>query len=218
MLTRLTEKATHDCNRISRAETCRPSVTAAITEYPACAIQNEQPAALSLWRSTIVTGGLSKNKRMEPRSDSVHEAQSAPSIALPAPLAGVVRQLAIGCACASLLSGLLLLMQDVAPGLIAFVRHRWLAASALVLAGTACFGLVSSVRARARDVIMRLSLGSAFILWGIQQLLPESGVSALLGDIVIVLFVVDFSAFIDTTLQARTRTPADGNGLKPRSK
>jgi hypothetical protein len=119
--------------------------------------------------------------------------------------ARVMRRLAIGCACASLLSGLLLLMQDVAPRLIAFVRHGWLAASALVFAGTACFGLVSAVRARAKEVIMRLALGSAFILWGIQQLLPESGVSVLLGDIVIVLFVIDLSALLDATLQTRIR-------------
>jgi hypothetical protein len=188
-----------------------------VTEYPVSAIQHGRRASLCFLCPTMVTGS-SKNRRMDPRSDSVREAPSALSVTLQGPGARVVRQLAIGCACASLLTGLLLLTQDVAPGLIAFVRHRWLAASALVLAGTACFGLVSSVRASTRDTIMRVSLGSAFILWGIQQLLPESGVSVLLGDIVIVLFVVDFSAFIDTTLQPRIRTPADENGLKSRSK
>jgi hypothetical protein len=126
----------------------------------------------------------------------------------------VVRRLAIGCACGSLLSGLLLLMQDAAPGLTGFARHSWVAASALLLAGMACFGLASAVRACARDVIMRLSLGSAFVLWGIQQLLHESGVSVLLGDIVIVLFVVDLGAFIETTLHMRIRTPDDESGLK----
>jgi hypothetical protein len=146
---------------------------------------------------------------MEVRSDSAREALLARSVVPPGPAARVVRQLAIGCACASLLSGLLLLTQDVSPGLTWFVRHSWVAASALMLAGTACFGLASTDRSRARDVIMRLSLGSAFTLWGIQQLLPESGVSVLLGDIVIVLFIVDISALIEATLQARIRMPAD---------
>jgi hypothetical protein len=173
-----------------------------------------RPALLSFLRSTIVTGVSSKSKGREPRSGSVHEVQSAPSVALPGPAARVVRQLAIGCACASLFSGILLLVQDVAPALTGCVRHTWLAASALLLAGTACLGLASAVRARPRELLMRLSLGSAFILWGIQQLMHDGPMSVLLGDIVIVLFVVDLSAIIETTLRTRIPTPADGIGLK----
>jgi hypothetical protein len=109
-------------------------------------------------------------------------------------LAGTVRRLIIGCAGASLLCGVLLLTEDAVPGLSGFVKHSWVAASVLLLAGAACLGFASADRARARDVIMRGSLGSAFILWGIQQLLPESWASVFLGDIVIVLFVVDLGA------------------------
>jgi len=47
---------------------------------------------------------------------------------------------------------------------------------------------------------MRVLLASAFILWGIQQLLPEGAVSVLLGDIVIVLFVIDFGAFLESNI------------------
>ena len=151
-----------------------------------------------------MTGHSSKNTRKEPRSDSVHEALPARSAALPGPGARVLRRLAIGCAGASLLSSLLLLVQDAAPILTGSVRHTWLAASTLLLAGTACIGLASAVRARPKDLILRLSLGSAFILWGIQQLLHESRVSALLGDIVIVLFVVDLSAIIEIALRTNS--------------
>lgn len=145
-----------------------------------------------------MTGGSSTSTRSEPRSDSAHQALAGLSVDLPGRAARVVRQLAIGSACASLLSGLLLLVQDVAPGPTGFVRHSWLAAGALLFAGTTCLGLASSVRARARDVIMRVSLGSAFILWGIQQLLSEGGVAVVLGDIVIVLFVIDVGAFLES--------------------
>jgi hypothetical protein len=111
-----------------------------------------------------------------------------------------MRQLTIGCACASLLSALLLLMQDVAPGLMASLRHTWLAAGSLLLAGAACLGVASAVKAGVRDVTMRISLGSAFLLWGIQQLLHQGGVSMALGDVVILLFVVDLSLLLESTL------------------
>ena len=151
-----------------------------------------------------MTGHSSRNRLREPRSDSVHEALPAIPVAFPRRGAKVLRRLAIGCAGASLLSSLLLLVQDAVPVLTGSVRHAWLAASALLLAGTACIGLASAVRARPKDLILRLSLGSAFILWGIQQLLHESRVSALLGDIVIVLFVVDLGAIIDIALRTKS--------------
>jgi hypothetical protein len=122
----------------------------------------------------------------------------------------IMRQLTIASAGASLLSSLLLLVQDVAPVPTGSVRHTWLAASALLLAGTACLGLASAVRPLKKDLFMRLSLGAAFILWGIQQLLHESAVSVLFGDIVIVLFVVDLGAIIETTLRTPIPTPAEG--------
>jgi hypothetical protein len=111
----------------------------------------------------------------------------------------VVRWLTVACAGASLLSSLLLVVQDVAPVLTGSVRHAWLAAWALLLAGIACLGLASAARARKKDLFMRLSLGSAFILWGIQQLLNRGALSVTLGDIVIVLFIVDLGAIIDTS-------------------
>jgi hypothetical protein len=143
------------------------------------------------------------------RSDSIQEGQAVRSVALPGPGDRVVRRLAVACAGASLLSSLLLLVQDVAPVLTGSVRHAWLAASALLLAGTACVGLASAVRGQKKDLFMRLSLGAAFILWGIQQLLEEGRLSVLLGDIVIVLFIVDIGAIIDATLRAPIRTTAD---------
>jgi hypothetical protein len=122
----------------------------------------------------------------------------------------VVRQFAVACAGASLLSSLLLVVQDAAPVLTS-LRHTWLAASALLLAGIACLGLASAVRAQKKDLLMRLSLGLAFILWGIQQLLHAGGVSVLFGDFVIVLFVVDLLAIMDTALRAPIRKPAGSN-------
>jgi hypothetical protein len=136
------------------------------------------------------------------RSDEMTEEGHVMTVspAVPGPATKIVRQLAIGCACASLISGLLLLLQDVAPSQTGFVKHTWLAAGALLFAGTACLGLASTLRARPRVVMMRVLLAAAFILWGIQQLLVEGAVSLLLGDIVIVLFVIDFGAFLESNI------------------
>jgi hypothetical protein len=131
--------------------------------------------------------------------DSSHEAKLVRSLALPGPVERVTRQLTVACAGASLLSSLLLLVQDIAPVLTGSVRHAWLAAGALLLASIGCLGLALAVRTRKKDLFMRLSLGAAFLLWGIQQLLQVSAVSVLFGDIVIILFIVDLGAIIDTT-------------------
>jgi hypothetical protein len=110
----------------------------------------------------------------------------------------------MACAGASVLSGLLLLVQDAAPVLTSSVGHTWLAAGALLLAGTACLGLAAAARAHPKDLFMRLSLGSAFMLWGIQQLLRESALSVTLGDIVIVLFILDLGALSWTSMGTST--------------
>ena len=65
----------------------------------------------------------------------------------------------------------------------------------------ACIGLAPVVSSRPKDWILRLSLSAAFVLWGIQQLLPVSASSVMLGDVVIVLFVVDLGAIIETTMR-----------------
>jgi len=107
-----------------------------------------------------------------------------------------MRQLAIGSAAAALLLSLLLLVQDVVPMQAAVARRTWLAAGALLLAGASCIALASGVGVRARERLMRVSLGSAFILWGIQQLLDENVVSVVMGDIVILLFILDIGTLI----------------------
>jgi hypothetical protein len=110
------------------------------------------------------------------------------------------------------------LVQDVAPGLTGFLRHSWLAASALLFAGTACLGFASAFRANTREVIMRVSLGSAFILWGIQQLLAEGRVAVVLGDIVIVLFVIDVGAVLEANVANTNSMSRDQSGLKQQRK
>jgi hypothetical protein len=56
-------------------------------------------------------------------------------------------------------------------------------------------------RPRPIELLKRLLHGLAFILWGIVQLMLPSHMAVVLGDIVIVLYVVDLSLIIKTHLQ-----------------
>jgi len=50
--------------------------------------------------------------------------------------------------------------------------------------------------------VKRLLLGSAFLLWGIVQLMPPSVVATDLGDLVIALYVLDLGITIQAELRA----------------
>ena len=111
-----------------------------------------------------------------------------------------MRWVSAGFALVAVLSSILLLLLDTFPHLI-FVRHAEGSAVPLLFIGAAYILLQPMVRPRPVELFKRLLLGSAFILWGIVQLLPPSNTSAILGDVVIVLYVVDLSLIIRTHLQ-----------------
>ena len=115
-------------------------------------------------------------------------------------LHNVIRWVSAGFALVAVLSSILLLLLDTFPHLI-FVRHAEGSAAPLLFIGAAYILLQPMVRPRPVELFKRLLLGSAFILWGIVQLLPPSNTSAILGDVVIVLYVVDLSLIIRTHLQ-----------------
>jgi len=51
------------------------------------------------------------------------------------------------------------------------------------------------------ELLKRLMLGAAFLLWGIVQLMPPGDLAAELGNLVIALYVVDLGLIIWTELQ-----------------
>ena len=97
---------------------------------------------------------------------------------------GLVTVLALG-------SGALLLIRDSPLPLLHHLAHAPISAVPLLLIGLAslCFQLVS--RPRLLDLCKALMVSSAFILWGIDQLLSAGGLTTMLGDVVIVLYVID---------------------------
>ena len=89
----------------------------------------------------------------------------------------------------------------LAPRAWAFLGHAPLSAMPLLLIGSAYVGLQALLRPVGIELLKRLMLGSAFLLWGVVQLMPPSVVATDLGDLVITLYVLDLGLIIRGELQ-----------------
>jgi hypothetical protein len=86
------------------------------------------------------------------------------------------------------IAGTFLLISDLFP---VHLSHMPLSAAPLLLIGAAYLAFQLLIRAQFLDLFKALIVSSAFILWGIDQLLPSGWFATTLGDIVIVLYVID---------------------------
>jgi hypothetical protein len=82
-------------------------------------------------------------------------------------------------------------------------RKEYAPVSAPALARRFFLSLVlqAILRPRPLELLKRLMLGTAFLLWGIVQLMPASNLSAELGNVVIALYVVDLGLIIWSDLE-----------------
>jgi hypothetical protein len=83
----------------------------------------------------------------------------------------------------------------------ALVKSVPLSALPLLLAGSSYLVLQAILRPRPLELLKRLMLGAAFLLWGVVQLMPASGLATELGNVVIALYVVDLGLIIWTDLE-----------------
>lgn len=90
----------------------------------------------------------------------------------------------------ALASGATLLLNDIpSPG--NWLAHAPVSALPLLLIGLASLGFQLIIRPGWLDLSKALIVSAAFLLWGIDQLLPPSWLATTLGDSVIVLYVID---------------------------
>jgi hypothetical protein len=82
-----------------------------------------------------------------------------------------------------------------------------LSAALLILIGAAYIVLQFFLRPEFKELPKRLLLGLAFILWGIDQLLPSGRSAMTLGDTVITLFVVDLGLITLAHIKADDNRP-----------
>jgi hypothetical protein len=83
----------------------------------------------------------------------------------------------------------------------ALVKNLPLSAFPLLLAGSSYLVLQAILRPRPLELLKRLMLGIAFLLWGVVQLMPASKLAAEFGNVVIALYVVDLGLIIWTDLE-----------------
>ena len=81
------------------------------------------------------------------------------------------------------------------------IKDAPLSALPLLLAGASYIVLQALLRPRPLELLKRLMLGSAFLLWGITQLMSASVLTTELGNIVIALYVIDLGLIIRTDLR-----------------
>lgn len=107
----------------------------------------------------------------------------------------------------AVIAGGILVAGGIAPHLIE-VNHRLISAAPLLAIGSAYLILQVLVRQRLTEFIRRLMVVSAFIFWGIDQLLPPSLLARTLGDLVILLYVVDLALVVKEQLAGFFEPPA----------
>ena len=111
--------------------------------------------------------------------------------ARPSAFHAVLRWISCGLAVVALLAGAVLLLPGAQPvgGIPAVV----ISAAPLLLVGVAFLVLQPVLRPRASDLLKNVLLALTFLLWGGLQFFPQGALSAWLGNLVIVLYVVELA-------------------------
>jgi hypothetical protein len=100
----------------------------------------------------------------------------------------------------ALVAGVFLLLSDVFSIL---PLHAPVSAAPLLLIGATYLGFQVLTLPKPLDLFKALIVSSAFLLWGIDQLLPPGWFATTLGDVVIVLYVVDLGWMMMDRLRQR---------------
>ena len=102
----------------------------------------------------------------------------------------------------ALVAGVLLLLSDLFP---LPWPHAPISAAPLLLIGAAYLAFQILTGPTLLDLCKALIVSSAFILWGIDQMLPAGWFATTLGDVVIVLYVVDLGWMMLDRLKQRSQ-------------
>jgi hypothetical protein len=175
---------------------------------------------LSLERPTGVAGPEEIVSPAAVRHNGMNSAPQQPFSTLKRPGEGsaldeLLRWLARSLAIMAVVSTAALLLVSLTPRLtslaaniVAATPRAWatiatlpLSALPLLLAGSGYIVMQALLRPRPLELLKRLMLGGAFLLWGVVQLMPISELANELGNVVIAMYVVDLALIIRTDLQ-----------------
>jgi hypothetical protein len=111
-------------------------------------------------------------------------------------MTALFRRLSVFSFTAALLGIAALLLFDTLNHLRLTPVHQRLGALSLMLIGFSYIMLQLSARRRWNEMLKGVLLGTAFLLWGCEQLLPPSPLVTAMDGAVIAIFVVDLSLII----------------------
>jgi hypothetical protein len=111
-------------------------------------------------------------------------------------MTALFRRLSVFSFIAALLGIAALLLFDTLNHLRLTPTHQRLGALSLMLIGFSYIMLQLSARRRWNEMLKGGLLGTAFLLWGCEQLLPPSPLVTAMDSAVIAIFVVDLSLII----------------------
>jgi hypothetical protein len=100
----------------------------------------------------------------------------------------------------ALLAGITLLTSDL---FFTVFPHAPVSAAPLLFVGAAYLVFQTLIRPKPLDLFKALIVSSAFMLWGVDQLLPSGRVAMTLGDVVITLYVIDLAWLMIERLKQR---------------
>jgi hypothetical protein len=93
-----------------------------------------------------------------------------------------------------------LLLSDLALHRFIGLTHAPLSAAPLLLIGAASLGFQVLTRPEPLELFKALLVSLAFILWGIDQMLPPGWLTTTVGDVVITLYVIDLGWIMGSAL------------------
>ena len=105
-----------------------------------------------------------------------------------------------------------LLLNDLAPHWFIDLPHAPVSAAPLLLIGAGSLGFQVLTRPKPLGLFKALLVSLAFILWGIDQMLPSGWLTSTVGDVVIVLYVIDLGWMTGSALR---KYVAPGRTQKP---
>ena len=111
-----------------------------------------------------------------------------------------VTNLFVGCA---LLTSLVLLVLDAWTGFRESDARRIVSAAPLIAIAFACLSYHATWRPAPADLLKRVLLSAAFLVWAANQLFPDEGWAPVANDVAIALFVLDLALILLGELRDR---------------
>jgi len=183
---------------------------AEIPNYPPCLSERRRlrgPSCMAtLWPNPTATfTDRSPGTSTERVAPTDRTARTLPSAAIPSqhPHPGALRGLALGLVYVSLASAAVLLALDAAPRSLQNSARPVASATPLVAIAAAFLAAQIVLRPAPGELVKRVLLSIAFLLWGANALFSQYPWAALLNDAAVALFVLDLALITRDHLHRR---------------